>query len=371
MRNAFLPRTTAEPTAWDSADPSDIYSGDTLEQAVIAATEARGATVTIVAARCVKQGLAGLMGKQRFEVLAEGGVLREPVAAQTPTAPVMAAHQPIHVTEMPPLDVLPDTSTMSFASIVQEALDRAEEVAALDRVDEVLPVRTFEPPAPAHHAAVPETAPAVQPAAPTAMHERPAATETELLLPQQRFITPEREAARAPMARRQELTFIEPMPEGFLKAATAAAEAVIAERYSPAEASATTSSTTTTASTSVIKAAQLNAPEGEAPSWSALKLAQVGVPIPIIEAMRVEEGRDEDLRWLCALTEAIAAFVPEPAPLSEDNAVIMKGLGPQGALAMVRAGVLGLTPGILVMDGRKVRATATELALAIRTLVVG
>ena len=48
----------------------------------------------------------------------------------------------------------------------------------------------------------------------------------------------------------------------------------------------------------------------------------------------------------------------------------MAGRGVAGAIAMIRGGVEGLVPGTLDLDGRCVPATATELALAVRSALI-
>jgi hypothetical protein len=88
------------------------------------------------------------------------------------------------------------------------------------------------------------------------------------------------------------------------------------------------------------------------------------VPDEVLAALPAEEPAD-DLRWLVALTDAIAAVVP--APVEDGDAdVTASGRGLRGALALMRLGVAGVAPQTLVIDGRSLPATATELALAVR-----
>jgi hypothetical protein len=97
-------------------------------------------------------------------------------------------------------------------------------------------------------------------------------------------------------------------------------------------------------------------------------LRGLGVPEEVLAALPEQEPA-EDLRWLVALTDAIGATVPAPV-LDGDADVTATGRGVRGALALLRLGVAGVAPSMLVVDGRAVPATATELALTIRAAIV-
>jgi hypothetical protein len=104
-------------------------------------------------------------------------------------------------------------------------------------------------------------------------------------------------------------------------------------------------------------------------AWSRTRLRGLGVPEEVLAALPQQEPTD-DLRWLVALTDAIGATVPAPAS-DGDADVTATGRGLQGALALLRLGVTGVVPSMLILDGRAVPATATELALSIRAGIVG
>ncbi|MDQ1672675.1 MAG: hypothetical protein QOC98_1237 [Frankiaceae bacterium] len=104
-------------------------------------------------------------------------------------------------------------------------------------------------------------------------------------------------------------------------------------------------------------------------AWSRTRLRGLGVPDEVLAALPESDPTD-DLRWLVALTDAIGATVPAPAS-DGDADVTAAGRGLRGALALLRLGVTGVVPTMLILDGRAVPATATELALAVRAGIVG
>jgi hypothetical protein len=103
--------------------------------------------------------------------------------------------------------------------------------------------------------------------------------------------------------------------------------------------------------------------------WSLLALARAGVPSEILDRLPALDPED-DLGWLTALRDAIEDLVPPPARLGEGTSAVVDGVGVAGATQILRAGLVGVTPGTLKMNGKKLRATAAELALAVRTCVV-
>lgn len=103
--------------------------------------------------------------------------------------------------------------------------------------------------------------------------------------------------------------------------------------------------------------------------WSLLALARAGVPSEILDRLPALDPED-DLGWLTALRDAIEQLVPPPARLGDGASAVVDGVGVAGATQILRAGLAGITPGTLKMNGKKLRATAAELALAVRTCVV-
>jgi hypothetical protein len=103
--------------------------------------------------------------------------------------------------------------------------------------------------------------------------------------------------------------------------------------------------------------------------WSLLALARAGVPSEILDRLPALDPED-DLGWLTALRDAIEDLVPPPARLGEGASAVVDGVGVAGATQILRAGLVGVTPGTLKINGKKLRATAAELALAVRTCVV-
>jgi hypothetical protein len=97
-------------------------------------------------------------------------------------------------------------------------------------------------------------------------------------------------------------------------------------------------------------------------------LASLGVPEDVLKALPTPEP-DGDIAWLVALTDAIAAVMPEPVELGGAH-VSANGAGLRGVLALLELGVQGIAPQTLVLEGRAVPATATELALVIRSALM-
>ncbi len=99
--------------------------------------------------------------------------------------------------------------------------------------------------------------------------------------------------------------------------------------------------------------------------WSRATLVSVGVPDAVLEQLPPAAPLD-DLAWVVALTAAIGAVVPAPAEVDEDHPVVVSGFGLEGAIAVLEAGVRGQHPGTVTHAGRTAPATATELALVLR-----
>jgi hypothetical protein len=104
--------------------------------------------------------------------------------------------------------------------------------------------------------------------------------------------------------------------------------------------------------------------------WSRSGLARIGVPDEVLAALPDDDPVD-DLGWLVALTDAIAACVPPPAVADAEHPVVVTGHGLPGALAILEAGCRGATPGTLSTADRTAPATALELALVVHASLTG
>lgn len=103
---------------------------------------------------------------------------------------------------------------------------------------------------------------------------------------------------------------------------------------------------------------------GGEPEWSAEALFMLGVPKLICEHVEAANATT-DLEWMNALEAAIEALTP-PTARSTDL-ICSLGQGRVAAVAILRAAIAGIPPGILYIDGVEVVASPTELALAVRS----
>ncbi len=257
----------------------EVFTGDTLEEAMAYAVAALGPDLSVRRARRVRKGVQGLRGKERYEVLA----VPAPRAAGS------------------------DAVGSAFEALLHQA-ERAEEI-------DPVPVRRTA--RPAHADAVPVILEAVP---------RPRA-ESELF--DQTLLAPI--AAKPPVAKPIVST---PPPRRPVAARPAAPPA------------------------------PRRTPEGS--GWSRKGLAALGLPRTILAELPERDPRG-DLAWVRALTRALATVVP---PYDEDAAVVASGIGVEGVLGILAAARKGMAPGTITYDGRTAPATATELALAIRSEVL-
>lgn len=256
----------------------EVFTGDSLEQAMAYAVAALGPDLQVRRARKVRKGVAGLAGRDRYEV----------VAAPAETAPAA------------------DPVDNAFDALLSQA-EQAEQP------EQPRPVRrTTRPQA--------EPAPAVTP------HPAPAVADHDELLTLVRAheVEPVVVAPQAPAARK-----------------------VPAKRASRP------------------KAAPVTPPRG----WSRAALTALGVPDEVLAGLPAQDPAD-DLAWAAALAAAIATVLPAPAALSAADPVVVDGHGVAGALGILRAARLGLTPGTITVGDRTVPASAAELALVLRSAVV-
>ena len=276
----------------------EVFTGDSLEQAMAYAVAALGPDLQVRRARKVRKGVAGLAGRDKYEVVAVPGT--EPVAT--------------------------DAVESAFDALLNEA-EQAEDPRPVRRT-----IRLTPHPAPtvADHDEIVTLVRARQP--------------LEALEPEPVVAVPE--PAPEP----------EPEPEPVLVALPAPAPAP-----APVKKAATRTAKTGTKAPVVAEAG----PSG----WSRAALVALGVP-PHVLAGLPEQDPTDDLAWAAALAAAIAVVLPSPAALSETDPVVVDGHGVDGALGILRAAQLGMTPGTITAGGRTAPASAAELALVLRAAVV-
>lgn len=261
----------------------EVFTGDTLEEAMAYAVAALGPDLSVRRARKVRRGVQGLVGKDRYEV----------VAIPSPSASIEGAVD------------------SAFDALLLQA-EAAEEPTSRGR-------RT--------------TRPAL--AAPPVPHPAPALAQHTERLP---------EPARPEPV---ELVHVEPVaPTRVAKTAPAAAARKRAPRTK--------------------KAFVAAAPTG----WSLQALSDLGLPASVLEALPQDEPAD-DLAWVVALAVAMSAVLPVPAALDSEHPLVVNGYGMAGVLGLLDAAARGLTPGTITVGDRTAAATATELALVVRTAVIG
>ncbi len=78
-------------------------------------------------------------------------------------------------------------------------------------------------------------------------------------------------------------------------------------------------------------------------TWSKAALTRLGVPAAVLDDLDPPAPGD-DLGWVVALTSAIAAAVPDPGEPDEKHPVVVSGHGLAGVVAMLDAGSRGAAP---------------------------
>ena len=299
----------------DLGEVVEVFTGESLEEAMAAAVAALGPDLQVRRARKVRSGVRGLMGKDRYEVLAvpAGGGRSSPEAV-----------------------------TAALEGLLERA--ESEEAAGTATPPAAATASTSRTPPPA-----PEPVPAA-----TLRRSTPVAA-------------PRREPDLAERAPHPQPDLAEHRDHGHTASLAA---------------SPTAPPTTEQASVEPVPAEPTPVEPGTRGSgWSRTRLLDLGVPAAVVAAVDAAlpageptEGPSDrsadDLRWLVALTTAVAATVPPPAQADADHPVVLDGHGTAGALALLEAGVRGTPPGRLTTGDRTVAATALELALAIRAAVL-
>lgn len=333
------------------------FDGDSIEAALEAAASTLGPDVVVTEARRIRHGgVMGFFARERYVVEAEAPIA-EPVAVPVTVVP-QAAVLPTAV--LPPAAMPaapPETNVdLAFQALVDD-IERREAATAV----------LAPPPPPA--------------AIPTAM---PAPVTQSTLPPLDTIGPPPAEAAPRPVAPPPAVA--QPLPVATPAGKHAAeddADAWVAglHRFVADEeaASPTTFEEIDEEADDIDEIDPLMAAETEPeprmrrarvrggdPAWNVRALRALGVPGAICKRLDgLSAG--SDLEWTMALEQAIEAEIPPPARATD--LVCVYGQGRESAVKMLAAGVAGLPPGIIVIDGREVVATPAELALAIRALL--
>jgi hypothetical protein len=391
-----------------------LFSGVDLEEAVAAAVEELGADIDVRAARSVKQGLRG---RTHVEVLVanaapRGTDFRPPLPPSELFPPEQAGF------EHPAHDHDPVETTLAALLASAEAEEQAFQLTSSPDHPTQPPstVATFDPPQlpgnptfaaefaaafPAALAAVkaaeatevpvpvPVPAPARRPAR-TAKRAAVVPARATIPVPGDDFTARVREALRRVPEEVEEPVAAAPPPAPAVPAAPPAAAhphpaldlldnpteplpatvagPAVRPRPTPSADAGRRSRPSPGPLAAADRPTALRSTRPATAAWSRERLRSLGVPDAVLEAMPTAEPT-EDLRWLVALTDAIAGVIPGPA---ENGCVDVtaSGTGLRGALALLRLGVSGISPQTLTIDDRAVPATATELALAIRAGVL-
>jgi len=305
------------PSATQPDEVVEVFLGDTLEEAMSRAVARLGADLTVRRARKVRKGVQGLVGKDRFEVVAV-------------PAPHQAAAQAVDG---------------AFEALLMQA-EEAEDPVVRRAAD-------------AHHEAESEQ--------PLLRVVRPrAAPEPEVIQPR-RVI--------APAAPTQGATALaaaqEPAPAVFAAAAAPAPFAAPAPAPAPAPASHRSAAPARKPVRAPRPAPTKKAPlqRAEPVGWGAEALRQLGLPRSLLSQLPAKEPRT-DAQWIAALTRAFAAVVPAAHEPSPSHPVVVDGVGIEGVRGILSAAARGMTPGRIHYGDRTALATPTELTLAVRAEVM-
>jgi hypothetical protein len=303
LQNALLPDATDEVV--------EVFTGDSLEEAMAYAVATLGPDLTVRRARKVRKGVQGLRGKETYEVAA-----------------------------VPAPRVSGDVVGAAFETLLHEA-------EALEEHPEAAPHptprvrRTVRPPV----AAPPPPALTAEPVVPAPTSPAPVTAAA----PPAPIATPATEAAPAPPPAPAVAPVAEPV-------AVAAPAAVPAPEPAPRRA--------------VTRPARPAPAPEHVRGWSRAALAALGLPERVLAALPAKDPRD-DVAWLGALAKALGTALPAPASADFSHPVVVDGYGVPGVLGLLEAGAKGIAPGTITDHGRTAPATPLELALVIRAALVG
>ena len=379
-------------------DDADVFTADTLEEAMAAAVASHGPDLVVHSARRVRAGVRGLMGRETYEVVA------------TPAAPASApaADPAADPAAGPAAAPSADPVEAALAALLDDAEAR-EQAQPTPRTPRPKPAAARPKPVRSQPAA-PRRQPeerAAQAPAPAAPEPQPPRVQHPLFPVVSRAPRPRPDAGDAaeevvaevvddvvggdvgkavadvvaePAAPRggqaEEPTAVPPTFPRARRARPEVLEGVVEDGADepparPAERRASRKS----AKPPVRRATPHPDPAvaehttSGARSWSRARLRRLGVPAKVLSLLPAEDPRD-DLAWLVALTGAIAATVPAPAEPSASTPAVVHGYELAGALAILDACSRGAHPGTLTTGGRTVPATPTELALLVRSHVL-
>jgi hypothetical protein len=314
------------PSVLQPEEVVEVFLGDTLEEAMAYAVAALGPDLSVRRARKVRRGMQGLVGKDRYEVVA-----------------------------IPSPSVSPEGALESaFDALLLQAESAEAPTSTTPQRRTTRPAAPAPPPTPhpapsvAEHAArLPEPVTLTQIAAPVVLEAQP----VEAL----QLVSP-----AAPAAVLEQAAVVEPVP--VVEAPTAVVEAPATVVEAPV-------ATKRTASKRAPRTKKAAAPLTSL-GWSRQALIALGLPAPVLDALPHDEPAD-DLGWVVALAVAMSSVLPAPAALDEEHPLVVNGYGMAGVLGLLDAASRGLTPGTITVGDRTAAATATELALVVRTAVVG
>ena len=288
----------------------EVFVGDTLEEAMAFAVAALGPDLSVRRARKVRRGVQGLVGRDRYEVVA-----------------------------VPP----PSPDRDALESAFEALLSQAEE-AELPRARRVTTRPHPSPEVADHEPRYAEPIP-VRTTRRPAVYEEPAPARAVAVRPP---------APRSPAARRQPASTQTPRPR---PAPTPAPSVPMSALPAPRK----KASAKPAARTPRVKASS---------GWSRQSLVALGLPPAVLAGLPAAEPGD-DLGWVVALAVAMSAVLPAPAALDAEHPLVVNGHGLAGVLGLLDAAGRGLTPGTITVGDRTAAATATELALTVRTAVMG
>ncbi len=313
MPSALLPEAKDEVV--------EVFTGDTLEEAMAYAVATLGPDLTVRRARKVRKGVQGLRGKETYEVAAV-------------PAPRASSE-----------DAVED----AFASLLQDAESREE---------------AHQPaPAPVRRTARPSVAAALR--EPSVPADSPPAAPAAVPEPDLAVLPVPASAAPAPGGR---------------TARSAPARAAVPARRTQGKAR-TSTALATLPSTAVAVRRPTTAPVEShravappvapgTPRWGRAELAALGLPRRVLDALPARPPRD-DAAWIGALSKAFATVLPPPGAPDETHPVVVNGYGVEGVVGLLKAAAKGMTPGTITVDGRTAPATPTELALVVRAALAG